>query len=220
LEQSINTRFDELNDKLNTKLDEFSNKIMILVEKVESVLHSPMTYTTIPQLSILQCQENTLRLNNVLSNPCYKHGNPTTKEIAQQSSKIRIQLNGCERHLKAYKQPSAMNKEQEELLKAVNFPCHHSTSTNSLSEKKVKSSSTKHEPTAATTTAEIGTQNDVETTLIRMQKNDTSSTKKKLGRPLRKKNLEIIPIQPQLHLLDPQLKRRIQLLQRLPNQGP
>ncbi len=102
---------------------------------------------------------------------------------------------GWETLQKVYKQyinnePSTMNKEWEELLKATKFPFSHPTSTNSPSEKKTKPTSTKHatkttkkltswkETTAASRTTEIGTQNDVETTPIGMQKNNTSSTKK------------------------------------------
>ena len=76
-----------------------------------------------------------------------------------------------------------MNKEQEELLKAANFPFNLPTSINCPYEKKANPTSTIHattttnkltsqkETTAATSTTEIGTQNDVETTPFRMQQN-------------------------------------------------
>jgi hypothetical protein len=49
-----------------------------------------------------------------------------------------------------------MNREQEELLKAVNFPFIHPTSTNSPSDRKVKYTPTKN----ATTTTWSSTQKE------------------------------------------------------------
>ncbi len=89
---------------------------------------------------------------------------------------------------KAYKpyvnnEPSTMNKEWNEILKAVNFLLIHPTSTNSPSDKKVKSTPTNHattttrsstwkeNTTVTTMTTETVSQNDVKTTSITMQKN-------------------------------------------------
>ena len=65
--------------------------------------------------------------------------------------KTETKLSGWARDTrKAYKQyinnkPSTMTKEQEELLKAANFPFNYPTSTNRPSEKKAKPTPTKHE---------------------------------------------------------------------------
>ena len=69
LEQSINDRYNDLN-----------NKITNLNEKVESILSiANDLHTTSP--SMLQLQILLKRQNDFPLNRCYKHGNPTAKII-------------------------------------------------------------------------------------------------------------------------------------------
>jgi hypothetical protein len=80
----LHSKFDNFGEKfqhVNTKVDELSSKIT-LHEKVDS-MHSFTNYVTILQLAILPFQVDILRQNDVLSNLCYRFGNPTAKKITQ-----------------------------------------------------------------------------------------------------------------------------------------
>jgi hypothetical protein len=90
-----------------------------------------------------------------------------------------------------------MNKEQQELLKAANFPLIHPTSIDNPFDKTVKStptknattttrSSTQKENTVTTMTTETVSQNDVKSTPITTQRKDTSCNKKISNPPVKK----------------------------------
>ena len=105
LEQSINNRYNDLNDKyqlvntqldalnvkldnypdkfqqVNTKLEEFNNKLQFSMKKLILSYQLPMTFTPLLQLSMLQLQILLKRQNGFPLKRCYKHGNPTAKII-------------------------------------------------------------------------------------------------------------------------------------------
>jgi hypothetical protein len=171
LEQSINDRYTDLNDKyqlVHTQLEEFNNKITNLDEKVESILSivnnlqttsptvnvaapdTPQKTKRFPFESMLQTWQSYCKEKNMTIIP-----------------KAETKLSGWVRNTwKAYKQyinnePSTLTKEREELLKAANFPFNYPTSTDHPSEKKAQStpnkivSGKKSNPTTTKSTAGI-----------------------------------------------------------------
>jgi len=166
LEQSINDKYNDLNDKyslVHTQLEEFNNKITNLDEKVDSILSiandlhttsptindaapdTPAKTKQFPFESMLQTWQSYCKDNNTTIIP-----------------KAETKLSGWVRDTrKAYKQyinnePSTMTKEREELLKAANFPFNYPTSTDHPSEKKAKSTPTKHAPKNTLKEKEVG----------------------------------------------------------------
>jgi len=190
LEQSINDRYNDLNDKyqlVHTQLEEFNNKITNLDEKVDSILSiANDLHTTSPTINVAAPDTPAKKKRFSFESMLHTWQSYCKDNNMTIIPKAETKLSGWVRDTrKAYKQyinnkPSTMTKEREELLKAPSFPFNYPTSTDCPSEKQAKSTPTMRAPKNTLKETEVGKNPNPTTTpstRSSMIKKDTTTTK-------------------------------------------